>query len=440
MSQMKIKNLPLDQNINGWAALRGDTTRHPALHGKVTADWLVIGAGFAGLAFARRIAELRPHEHVVVLEALDVADNASARNSGFVIDLPHTVGSTSAELEHANAYRRLLQYGLHHLKETVDKHDIACDWLNSGKYHCAVSEQFDGEIAHYQKELTTLGESFEYLDNAALKQRLGTSFYRSAVYTPNCILVNPAALISGLVATLPENVTVYAHSPALQIDTQGTIRAETPHGEVRARKLMLAINGAARGLPLFKGNVFAMSTFATLTEPLTPEQRRLIGNISAWGSTPVNALAGATLRYTSDHRFLIREHVNFAPGLVTSAVETGRHARRHQQLFARIYPQLQDVNMAYTWSGLISITRNGAPVWGNLSENVYSSAGCNGSGSSKQSAFGRLLAEHALGEDNPLLADMAAVGRANYLPPRPFLDVGVKSFMARERWRSRSEM
>lgn len=289
---MKIKHLPLDQNINGWAALRGDTPRHPALRGKVTADWLVIGAGFAGLAFARRIAELRPHEHVVVLEALDVADNASARNSGFVIDLPHTVGSTSAELEHANAYRRLLQYGLHHLKETVDQHDIACDWLNSGKYHCAVSAQFDGEIAHYQQELTTLGESFELLDRAALRQRLGTGFYRSAVYTPNCILVNPAALISGLVATLPANVTVYANSPALQIDTQGTIHAETPHGEVRAGKLMLAINGAARGLPLFKGNVFAMSTFATLTEPLSPAQRQLIGDIAPWGSTPVNALAG----------------------------------------------------------------------------------------------------------------------------------------------------
>jgi len=203
---------------------------------------------------------------------------------------------------------------------------------------------------------------------------------------------------------------------------------------------MLAINGAARGLPLFKGNVFAMSTFATLTEPLTPEQRARIGDIAPWGSTPVNALAGATLRYTADHRFLIREHVNFTPGLVTSAVETGRHARRHQELFARIYPQLQDVNMAYTWSGLISITRNGAPVWGNIGPNVYSSAGCNGSGSSKQSAFGRLLAEYALGEDNPLLADMQGIGRASYLPPRPFLDAGVKGFMARERWRSRTEM
>lgn len=437
---MKIQHLPLDQNINGWAAIRAEAPRYPALRGKVTADWLVVGAGYAGLAFARRIAELRPHEQVVVIDAIGIADNASARNSGFVIDLPHTVGSSSSELAQANTYRRLLQYGVSHLKDIVDSHQIDCDWLNSGKYHCAVSPQFDGEIEHYQQELKTLGESYQLLEKDALKQRLGTDFYRRAVYTPNCILVNPAALVGGLAATMPSNVSIYAHSPALQIDTRHGIYAQTPHGEIRAGKLMLAINGASRGLPLYKGGVFAMSTFATLTEPLTLRQRELLGNIAPWGLTPVNALAGATLRYTHDHRFLIREHVNFAPGLITDAVETGRQARRHQALFARLYPLLGDVNMAYSWSGLISITRNGAPVWGTLAPNVYSAAGCNGAGISKQSAFGRLLAEHALGEDNPLLADMATLGRANYLPPRPFLDAGVKSFMARERWRSRSEL
>ncbi len=437
---MKIQHLPFDQNINGWAALKAPTPRYPSLRGKITADWLVIGAGYAGLAFARRIAELRPHQQVVVLDAVDIADNASARNSGFVIDLPHTVGSSSAELAQANTYRRLLQYGVTHLKQTVDRHAIDCDWLNSGKYHCSVSAQFDDEIAHYQQELTTLGEDHQLLEKEQLAQRLGTNFYRRAVYTPNCTLVNPAALIAGLASSLPANVTVYANSPALQINTDGRVYAQTPHGEVHAGKLLLAINGASRGLPLFKGSLFAMSTFATLTEPLTLRQRELLGEMAPWGLTPVNALAGATLRYTHDHRFLIREHVNFAADLVTSAVETGRHARRHQRLFARLYPQLADVNMAYSWSGLISITRNGAPVWGNLAPNVYSAAGCNGSGISKQSAFGRLLAEQALGEDNPLIGDMQSLGRANYLPPRPLLDAAVKGFMARERWRSRSEL
>jgi len=437
---MKIKTLPFDQNINGWSSIIPSTRGFPSLNQKITADWLVIGAGYAGLAFARRIAELRPHQHVVVLDAVGIADNASARNSGFVIDLPHTVGSSSAELAHANSYRRLLQHGVNHLKQTVDSHQIDCDWRNDGKYHCSVSADFDEELDSYQQTLSTLGETYQLVEKQELSQRLGTDFYRRAVYTPNCILINPAGLVAGLAASLPANVSLYAHSPALEISTAGSIRAVTPHGEVRASKLMLAINGAARGLPLFKGSVFAMSTFATLTEPLTPAQRARLGDIAPWGLTPVNALAGATLRYTHDHRFLIREHVNFAPNLHTDAVETGRHAQRHKQLFSRLYPQLEDVAMAYSWSGLISITRNGAPVWGELAPNVYSAAGCNGAGISKQSAFGRLLADQAAGEDNPLLSDMASLGRANYLPPRPVLDVGVKSFMARERWRSRREL
>lgn len=436
---MKINHIPFDQNINGWAALQAERPQRPPLRGSIHADWLVVGAGYAGLAFARRIAELRPHQQVVVLEALDIADNAAARNSGFVIDLPHTVGSSSAELAQANTYRRLLQYGVSHLRDTVEQHHIACDWSNSGKYHCAVSAQFDGEIDHYQQELHTLGESHQLLEREELKQRLGTDFYRRAVYTPNCILLNPAALVSGLASTLPPNVSVYANSPLLQLDT-GSMRALTPHGEVTAAKVMLAVNGACRGLPHFNGSVVAMATFATLTEPLTTEQRQRLGDIAPWGLTPVNALAGATLRYTNDHRFLIREHVNFTPGLTTSAVETGRHARRHQALFARLYPQLAEVKMAYSWSGLIGITRNGAPLWGEVARNIWTSVGCNGAGISKQSALGRLLAEQALGEDNPLIADAASLGRAGYLPPRPLLDIGVKGFMARERWRSRSEL
>ncbi|WP_431022776.1 hypothetical protein ABMA09_12415 [Erwinia rhapontici] len=77
----------------------------------------MIGAGYAGLAFARRIAELRPHQQVVVIDAVDIADNASARNSGFMIDLPHNVGSSTEELAHAQTYRRLLQFGVSQLKK-----------------------------------------------------------------------------------------------------------------------------------------------------------------------------------------------------------------------------------------------------------------------------------------------------------------------------------
>jgi glycine/D-amino acid oxidase-like deaminating enzyme len=438
-SSMKIKHTPFDQNINGWAALITDKPAYPALHGKHSADWVVIGAGYAGLAFARQLAEQRPHERIILLDAASIGDNASARNSGFVIDLPHNIGRSTAELKKADAYRRLLQSGVQSLKQVVDQYAIRCDWHQAGKYHAAVSPQFTGLINTYIEELSALGEPHQLLEGAELATRLGTSHYRQAVYTPNSILLNPAALIHGLVASLPENVCVYANTPALNIETSGNIRVETPYGEIHAGKLMMAINGAARGLPGFDSRVFAMATFATLTAPLNAQQRQQVNQMADWGLTPVNALAGATLRYTQDHRFLIREHVNFVPGLSTSAIETGRHARRHQQLFSRIYPQLQDVELNWTWSGLISITRNGAPIWGQLAPNVYAAAGCNGAGLSKQTAAGRILADFALKADNPLIADMLSLGQASYLPPRPLLDIGVAFSMARERWSARSE-
>jgi glycine/D-amino acid oxidase-like deaminating enzyme len=436
---VQIKNIPFDQNINGWSALTGHQASYPHLQGLQRAKWVVIGAGYAGLAFARQLAEQRPDDPIVLLDAGTIGDNASGRNSGFVIDLPHNIGSSTAELSKAETYRRLLQYGVQSLKESVDRYRIECDWRHAGKYHGAVSPRFSGLINSYIDELSTLGEPHQLVSGEELAQRLGTGYYHQAVYTPNSILLNPSALIQGLVASLPENVSVYAHTPALNIATSGQIHVETPHGEIQADKLMLAINGAARGLPGFNSRVFAMATFATLTEPLNQEQRTRVNDMADWGLTPVNALAGATLRYTHDHRFLIREHVNFAPGLTTSAIESGRHARRHKTIFNHIYPQLAEVGLGWTWSGLISITRNGAPVWGQLAPNIYAAAGCNGAGLSKQTAAGRILADLALNTDNPLIADMQALGQANYLPPRPFLDLGVAASMAHERWSARSE-
>ena len=90
--------LPNDDATNGWSAILPPRAPRPALRGDVVADWLVLGAGFAGLAAARRLAELRPHAHIVVVDAGTVGNNASGRNSGFAIDVPHNIGSSLEEL------------------------------------------------------------------------------------------------------------------------------------------------------------------------------------------------------------------------------------------------------------------------------------------------------------------------------------------------------
>ena len=94
MSTHRIDLLPDNDRTNGWAAHLPPRTPRPHLTGDVRADWIVIGAGWAGLAAARRLSGNRPSDRVVIIDAAAVADGASGRNSGFAIDLPHTSGGS----------------------------------------------------------------------------------------------------------------------------------------------------------------------------------------------------------------------------------------------------------------------------------------------------------------------------------------------------------
>jgi len=95
----RIAILPGDDDSNGWTRMLPPRRPRPPLEGDTRADWAVLGAGFAGLAAARRLAENRPNDRIVLIDAQAVADGASGRNSGFAIDLPHNVGSSLDELE-----------------------------------------------------------------------------------------------------------------------------------------------------------------------------------------------------------------------------------------------------------------------------------------------------------------------------------------------------
>ena len=56
---MKIARLPKNDRTNGWSAILAPRTPNDALKGDVSADWIVLGAGYAGLAAARRLIQRR---------------------------------------------------------------------------------------------------------------------------------------------------------------------------------------------------------------------------------------------------------------------------------------------------------------------------------------------------------------------------------------------
>lgn len=161
----------------------------PRLTKDIHVDWVVVGVGLAGLAAARRLAELRPHDSIALLEASAVGDGSHGRNSGFLIDIPHNVGSSMAELHDAQRHLRLARAAIASIKSVVEKQRIACDWSAAGSFHAAVSKAGTAQILKpTMAMLEALHEPYEWLEGQALHERLGFSHFKTGIY-PGTVLV-----------------------------------------------------------------------------------------------------------------------------------------------------------------------------------------------------------------------------------------------------------
>ncbi len=431
----RISVLPDNDLTNGWSRILPPRQPTPALDKSIQVDWVVVGAGYAGLAAARRLAENRPGAVVVLLEAGEVGENASGRNSGFAIDLPHVIGSQKEELEGAHRYTALSRAAIAYHEEQIAKYGIECQWSQPGKYQTAVTDWGVREFLEpFARVLEHQGEPFSWVENPELGQVLGTTHFRAAVYTPGCRLMNPAALVRGLADHLPDNVTLYENTPVLSLDTVGGISLQTPEGHIQADNMVLAVNGFAPFFGYYRHRIMSFVANASLTRPLTEVERNRLGCERDWGVTPANAFASVTMRYTPDHRILFRQNIYYNPAMRESAITRAKVARKHKAMFDQRFPMLPDVEMEHTWGGYLCLSRNGAPGFGKVTDRVYSAVCQNAVGVTKGTISGMLVADMACGVDNELIGYMHSLGQPKRLPPHPWLDIGVRAHALREIW------
>jgi glycine/D-amino acid oxidase-like deaminating enzyme len=441
MTARQVSHFPLNDNSNGWSRILPPRAPKVPLAGSQTADWVVIGGGYAGLAAARRLAENRPDDEIILLEAGEIGENASGRNSGFAIDLPHVVGSNMEELEGSHRYMALARAAVAYHETQIDRYAIDCDWSRPGKYQTASSDAGVRDFLEpFARELEALDEPYTWIDKTDLDRRLGTSHFKAAVYTPGCRLLNPAALVRGLADNMPENVTVCENSPVTGLDTGAGIKATTSAGEVSAAKLFLGVNAFADKFGFYQRKLLPFAANASLSRQLTAAERDALGCEDNWGVTPANAFASITMRFTNDHRILIRNNIYYNPAMRETAAYQAEIAHRHKRLFDERFPMLPDVNMEYTWTGFICLSQNGAPGFGRLAGNVYTSVCQNAIGVTKGTAGGMLAADMACGVDNELIGFMQSLGEPDRLPIQPFLGIGVRARLAWELWTARNEV
>ena len=104
------------------------------------------------------------------------------------------------------------------------------------------------------------------------------------------------------------------------------------------------------------------------------------------------------------------------------------------------FPSLGNDIIESSWSGIVSRTRNSSQIFDKIDKNIFV-AGCyNGSGIGVGTLFGEQIAIKASDENSDEINVIESRNKPTWLPPQPFLNIGVKTRLIFERFRSRSDV
>ena len=412
-----------------------------SLNGNQNCDWLIIGAGYTGLSAARKLAKLHPDQKIILVDSQLAGEGASGRNSGYLVDTTLNDGfSSNKDLNNYKKKSDIYQLGIESVKKFIEEYQVDCDWNEAGKYFASSKIADKKTLNNFADTLSKLGFEFKILDQYELKNKLGTNFYQIALYTPGGILLHPGKLVRAMIEALPSNIKLYENSKLLKwVKNKDSISCDFKNGKIDSKKIIFCTNAFLRSLNIKKNYNFPITLTASMTRQLTEKEFNSIGSPKEWGVLPVRHL-GATVRTTRDRRILIRNTAEVHSPFGMKVSDLKKRVGIHQLGIKKRFPQLSDNLIDSSWSGVVSRTRNGSQIFEKIDSNIFV-AGCyNGSGIGVGTLFGEQIAIKASNENTTEIQVIETRNKPTFLPPQPFLDIGVKSRLIYERLRAISEI
>ena len=403
-------------------------------------EWLIVGAGYTGLSAARKLCQIYPNQKILLVDAQLAGEGASSRNSGYLVDTTLNDGFTSnKELDDYKKKADIYKLGIEAVKRFIREYQVDCDWNECGKYF-ASSKQEDRKILdNFSDILSKLGFEHNLLSNRELKKRLGTNFYNTALHTKGGILLHPGKLARAMIDTLPENLNLYENSSLLDWEKKNDeIICKFKNGSIRTKKIIFATNGFLKSLGIKSNYNFPITLTASMTRSLTKEEYKSIGQPKEWGVLPVKPM-GATIRMTKDRRILIRNTAEVHNPYKMTHTDLKKRSIKQKIGIKKRFPHLPENIIQSTWSGIVSRSRNSSQIFEKIDDHIFV-AGCyNGSGIGVGTLFGEQIALKASNKHTKEIEIIESRKKPTWLPPQPFLDLGVKARLLYERIRARSE-
>jgi gamma-glutamylputrescine oxidase len=234
-------------------------------------------------------------------------------------------------------------------------------------------------------------QSLRLIERDELRTIIASDRYVSALHDSNGGHLHPYRYTLGLArAAADSGVAIFENSAVTKLDIAANATADnlvhTAAGTVRARHLVIA-GGALLGalVPSLARKLMDIGTYVAATQPLGAERAQaLITNNAA--AADMNWILDY-FRRSADHRLLFGGRVSY------SGLDPFDSAKVLRKRIAKVFPQLDDVRIEYTWGGFLDITMNRAPHFGRLGPSACFVQGLSGHGMVISGMAGKLVSE-----------------------------------------------
>lgn len=330
---------------------------HPAFKpGDLDRPWdvVIVGGGFSGLWTAHHLKEWEPTLRIAVLEKNYVGSGASGRNGGWVSALYPIEDHKLLKHSPAQSIHELHA----HLRKTIDDIGVFAEKIGSS---CGFTKGGSLVVARNEGQLkrlaTHIEEDYTLLSARETRSRIRMSDALGSIYTPNCAVINPAALVVDLAHSLEaRGVSIFENTEAsIAKDHSVSVSGTKLNCKFAVRAVEAYHEGTADQVPIY--------SLMVATEPLPEEVFEEIGIRNRETFAEASHLVTYAQR-TADERLAIGGRG--APYTWGSRRnDASEHDRKdHDRLrnMAREwFPILNRFQFTHSWGGAVGVTRDWAP-------------------------------------------------------------------------------